>query len=306
MRNQYWIILSTLLWVVSGCGTKQEHNDELPLVVTTTGMIADAAAIVCGSDARVESLMGPGVDPHLYKATQGDLQLLRSADIIIYNGLHLEGKMQEIFDELAKTKTVIRISDAISPEKLLKTNNSGQQSYDPHIWFDVALWAEGISGMVQALAKSLPDASAGIIERGNTYMDDLHKLDAAVIEQTSRLSSANKIIITSHDAFGYFGAAYGFRVLGLQGISTAAEFGLKDVTDMVDLIIADQVPAVFIESSVSEKSIRSVMDGCKAKGHSLRLGGMLYSDAMGAANTPEGTYVGMVQHNVHTIIKALE
>jgi manganese/zinc/iron transport system substrate-binding protein len=306
MRLNKWIILLLAAWLQMGCATKKQESSELPLVVTTTGMIADAAAQVCGSDAQVESLMGPGVDPHLYKATQGDLQLLRDADIIIYNGLHLEGKMQEIFDELAKTKTVIRISDGIATNKLLQASNNAQQAYDPHIWFDVALWAEGIAGMTNALAMALPDASANIRERGEQYVEALSVLHEEVIQLTSALPPDSKTIITSHDAFGYFGAAYGFRVLGLQGISTAAEFGLKDVTDMVDLIITDQVPAVFIESSVSEKSIQSVIKGCEAKGHALRLGGMLYSDAMGAKNTAEGTYIGMVQHNVQTIIKALE
>ena len=291
--------------LLQACKQPETENTDGPLIVVTTGMVADATRHIAGPDARVEALMGPGVDPHLYKATQGDLVLLRKADIIIYNGLHLEGKMQEIFDQLAETKPVYAMGAGIPPQNLLDANGPQQKNYDPHIWFDVGIWAGAVQKLGYFLSSNMPEHSDSLILRTAAYTDTLLALHREISQTLQDVPANKRTIITSHDAFRYFGRAYQFKVVGLQGISTAAEFGLKDVTDMVDLIIAEGIPAVFVESSVSEKSIRSVMDGCAAKGHPIQLGGTLYSDAMGAADTPEGSYTGMVRSNVQTLVNAL-
>lgn len=297
-------ILVLGLAIMTGCGQKPASGEEQIYIVATTGMVGDAVQAIVGNDAKVEALMGPGVDPHLYKATQGDLQALRKADIIVYNGLHLEGKMQEIFNELAKTKKVICMADGLSPQELIEagTANSYAQ-YDPHIWFDVQLWSKAVAFLCDELSGALGDASCR--EAGQRYLDTLHQLHEEVERELSVIPDDRRVLITSHDAFEYFGRAYRFEVLGLQGISTAAEFGLKDITDMVNQVIERNIRAVFVESSVSQKSIEAVVEGCQAKGHSLQLGGTLFSDAMGAEDSPEGSYPGMVRHNIRTIVHAI-
>ncbi len=297
------LLLPLMVWVAS-CQPAGDKDDR-PLIVVTTGMIADATRAIVGEHARVEALMGPGVDPHLYKATQGDLALLRSADIIVCNGLHLEGKMQEVFDQLAKSTTVFNLSDGLDTSQFIVTSlRNDLPTYDPHIWFDVALWSKAIDQLCPQLCKAIGLDSC--TESGLAYTERLHSLNQWVSDTLATIPDRNRVLITSHDAFEYFGRAYQFEVIGLQGISTAAEFGLKDITDMVNLISDRRIPAVFIESSVSEKSIRSVMQGCKSKGHDVALGGTLFSDAMGAEGTAEGTYPGMVRHNVMLLLHALQ
>ncbi|MBC8173153.1 MAG: zinc ABC transporter substrate-binding protein [Chitinophagales bacterium] len=303
------VILFVCLCIV-GCSQKEKEKEtgvKKLYIVTTTGMIGDAVENITGDKATVVSLMGPGVDPHLYKATQGDLVELRKADIIIYNGLHLEGKMVEIFEELAKEKNVFAVADGIDKSKFRDVAQvAGTTTHDPHIWFDVLLWSEGVKYIGDKISET--DSANSETFKNNTaaYMIKLKVLDAEVREKINTIPQENRILVTSHDAFGYFGRAYGVTVRGLQGISTAAEFGLRDITDMVDIIIQDKVQAAFIESSVSEKSIRAVINGCKEKGHDVKLGGTLYSDAMGAKNTPDGNYIGMVTHNVNVIVEALK
>lgn len=304
---KYLCIICIALSLASCAGKKETSGDKTLYIVTTTGMIGDAVKNIAGDKATVVSLMGPGVDPHLYKATQGDLTELRKADIIVYNGLHLEGKMQEIFTELAKTKKVFAVSDGIDESKFRNVAVvSGNATHDPHIWFDVLLWSQGIQYIGNKISETDIKNSETYKNNTQAYIEKLKTLDTEVREKINIIPAENRILITSHDAFGYFGNAYGIEVKGLQGISTAAEFGLKDITDMVDLIIADKIKAVFVESSVSEKSIRAVAEGCKEKGHAIKIGGTLYSDAMGAENTPDGTYIGMVTHNVNTITEALK
>ena len=302
------IIILFLATSLASCGGKtEESGDKKANIVTTTGMIADAIENIAGDKATVTALMGPGVDPHLYKASQGDLTKLRGADIIFYNGLHLEGKMQEIFDQLSKEKPVFAISASIDEKKLRNVAQvSGISTHDPHIWFDVMMWSECVEEIGKKLSETDPDNAAFYKENTRIYLEKLKKLDADVRHKIASIPPENRILITSHDAFGYYGRAYGIEVKGLQGISTAAEFGLKDITDMVNMIIELKVKAVFVESSVSEKSINAVREGCKQKGHELKSGGTLFSDAMGAKNTPEGNYIGMVQHNTTIIYEALK
>jgi manganese/zinc/iron transport system substrate-binding protein len=306
MRLYFFIAVLANLLLVS-CKHETSTGDDKLQIVATTGMIGDAVGIIAGDKADVTVLMGPGVDPHLYKATQGDLNALRSGDIIFYNGLHLEGKMQEVFDRLATTKKVFPVAAGI-PESKLRTvaQVNGISTHDPHIWFDVQLWMLAVAEIGKQLSASDPTNAAFYATQTTKYLEQLAALDVFVKEKMSAIPETHRTLITSHDAFGYFGAAYGIRVKGLQGISTAAEFGLKDITDMVNMIIAEDIKAVFVESSVSEKSIQAVIEGCHQKNHNIKAGGTLYSDAMGAAGTPEGNYIGMVTHNVEVIYAALK
>jgi manganese/zinc/iron transport system substrate-binding protein len=271
-------------------------------IVTTTGMLADGVKLLVGDQAEVISLMGTGVDPHLYKATAHDLSLLQHADLILYNGLHLEGKMSEIMEKLKRRKQVIAIADGLPKDKLRHT---GPKTYDPHIWFDVALWKQGWFYVTRELNK-YPPLKTSIEKKRSTFFRDLDSLDQWTMHQLQTIPEASRVLITAHDAFGYFGRAYHIDVLGLQGISTVSDFGLKDISELVDQISRRKVKAVFIETSVSPKAIEAVVEGCKARGHDIRIGGSLYSDAMGKEGTTEGTYIGMVKANVNKIVHALK
>jgi manganese/zinc/iron transport system substrate-binding protein len=260
---------------------------------------------VAGDRADVIALMGPGVDPHLYKATQGDLQKLTDADVIFYNGLHLEGKMGEVLEKLGKTKPVIAISNEI-PDSLLRAIPGFQGTHDPHIWFDVKLWEYAVRSVSDFLQKHDPTHAAEYRENGSRYTTQLDSLHEAVKKSVLEIPEEQRVLITAHDAFGYFGDAYRVHVRGLQGISTVSEFGLRDVTELVNFIISRKIKAIFVETSVSKKSIEAVVEGCRDKGWDVKIGGSLYSDAMGPAGTPDGTYVGMVNANVKTIVDALK
>lgn len=270
-------------------------------VVATTGMIADLVSHIGGDKVAVTALMGSGVDPHLYKATQGDLRKLLRADVIFYNGLHLEGKMQEIFSKMAHKKAVYAVADNLPAEVLLQHDNAP----DPHIWFDVALWRQAAEGVLSGLQASAPHWSSAFADNAGRYFAELEALHRWTQTQMARIPPTQRILITAHDAFGYLGRAYGLEVRGLQGISTAAEFGLQDIKQLKDVIVTHRIRAVFVESSVSPRFIESLVKGVAAEGHPLAIGGELYSDAMGLPGTPEGTYVGMVRHNVNTIVSAL-
>ena len=270
-------------------------------VVTTTGMIGDLAANIGGEHIQVTALMGTGVDPHLYKATQGDLRKLMRADMIFYNGMRLESKMQEIFEKMARNKPVYAVTDNLPTQKIIFHDGSA----DPHIWFDIQLWLKAGKNVLAALIKHDPNHQLQFEENAARYFATLQALDQWTIQQINRIPKTQRLLITAHDAFGYFGQAYGLQVRGLQGVSTAAEFGLQDIKQLKDLIVANQIKAVFVESSVSPRFIESLVKGVEAEGHQLKIGGELFSDAMGLVNTPEGTYTGMVEHNVQTIVNAL-
>jgi manganese/zinc/iron transport system substrate-binding protein len=274
-------------------------------IVTTTGMIKDAVDNIVGEHGEVIALMGPGVDPHLYKATQGDLQKLTDADIIFYNGLHLEGKMGEVFEKLGRMKPVIAVSGKI-PEGLLRAVPGFQGTHDPHIWFDVKLWQHAVGAIADYLLAYDTLHADEYRVNNRKYLGQLDSLHQAVQKSIQIIPAAQRVLITAHDAFGYFGDAYQIEVRGLQGISTISEFGLRDVTDLVDYIITRKVKAIFVETSVSQKSIEAVLQGCIQKNWNVKIGGNLFSDAMGAKGTPEGTYIGMVSANVKTIVDALK
>jgi manganese/zinc/iron transport system substrate-binding protein len=274
-------------------------------IVTTTGMIKDAVEHVVGDKAEVIALMGPGVDPHLYKATQGDLGKLTNADIVFYNGLHLEGKMGEVLEKLGHRKPVISVAHAI-PDSLYREAPGFQGAYDPHIWFNVKLWEYSVTAVLEYMQKHDPDNIEFYSSNATRYKLQMDSLHQQVRQSIQEIPEQQRVLITAHDAFGYFGEAYGIEVRGLQGISTVSDFGLKDVTDLVNFIIARKIKAIFVETSVSQKSINAVVEGCQQKGWDVKIGGSLYSDAMGAEGTPDGTYLGMVSANVQTIVNALK
>lgn len=290
------------------CGTGNtsdtDNTDNTFAIVATTSMIADAATIIAGDDQHITGLMGPGIDPHLYKPTQGDIQELYAADLVLYNGLLLEGKMQEVLQKMSRNKAVVPVTEDFPKEQLIIPEGHAGAP-DPHIWFDVQLWKQAVQKISESMQKQNP-AQAAVYQRNTeTYLQELDSLDSWVKQTLDKIPAEQRVLITAHDAFGYFGRAYGIEVKGLQGISTMAEFGLRDIQELVTFITARKIPAVFVESSVSAKALEAVVSGAQDRGQPLRIGGSLYSDAMGAAGTPEGTYVGMVRHNVNTITQAL-
>jgi len=296
------LILATSLW---SCNSSTTSEGGKLTIVTTTGMIADIAKNVGRDSVMVSALMGPGVDPHLYKATQGDLGRLQAADIIFYNGLHLEGKMGEVFEKLERIKTVIPVTRGIDSTFLLD-DPIYQNAFDPHIWFDVSLWASTIGEVTSTLIEADPDNAAYYEKNASAYTNELLSLHEWVKTEIATIPEDKRIMITAHDAFNYFGRAYDIKVRGLQGISTLSEFGLKDRVDLVNFIVEKEIKAVFVETSVSEKNINAIVEGCRQKGHNVIIGGNLFSDAMGAKGTSEDNYIGMVKANVSTIVEALK
>ena len=273
-------------------------------IVCTTGMIGDAVKNLVGDSIEVHTLMGPGVDPHLYKASQGDIKELSAASVIVHNGLHLEGKLAELFSKMGKRKPALAMADGLNTNQLLNSTDF-VDAHDPHIWFDVALWNQSISYISSELQKLYPNLADFIKSNEEAYKKELLNLHVYCLTQIRLIPDNQKIMITAHDAFKYFGRAYNIEVRGLQGISTTAEFGLRDISNLVQFVSEKKIKALFVESSVPQKSIEAVIEGCKEKGHRVSLGGELFSDAMGAQNTSEGTYIGMVKHNVNTIVNAL-
>lgn len=310
MRNKILLGVTLLYWSLAACGAAPESGSETEAeaavlkVVCTTGMITDMVARVGGDRVEVTGLMGPGVDPHYYKATQGDLKYLSQADIIFYNGLFLEGKMEGIFDKMSRNKTVVAVARDLD-EAQLRRPPEFKGHFDPHVWFDVSLWHQTIDAVETALAQAAPAGAKDFAERAEAYRTELRGLHEWVGARVAEVPESRRVLITAHDAFGYFGDAYGIDVLGLQGISTVAEYGVNDVRHLVDVIVERKVKAIFVESSVPERSINAVREGCVARGHDVVIGGTLYSDAMGEAGSGADTYVGMVRTNVNTIVGAL-
>lgn len=287
----------------AGCGGASAARGGLR-IVATTGMIGDMAGRIAGSHAKVESLMGPGVDPHLFKPSESDVTRLSDADLILYNGLHLEGKMGDILVKMARQKRVVAVSESISQNRLREPPEFAGQ-YDPHIWFDVSLWLLTLEPIERELAALDPAHAAEYKQNATALRQELEALDRSVEEQIASIPKAQRILITAHDAFGYFGRRYHMDVMGLQGISTVAEASLKDVERVVHAIVERKIKAIFVESSVPRRTLEAVQAACQAQGWKVAIGGQLFSDAMGAAGTPEGTYAGMVSYNVRTIVGAL-
>ncbi|MEM0942019.1 MAG: zinc ABC transporter substrate-binding protein [Bacteroidota bacterium] len=299
------ILPLTFIFLISCATSGNKESSKKLHVVTTTGMLYDAVLNITGDKMTCEAIMGPGVDPHLYKATQGDLTRLKNGQLVVYNGIFLEGKMSDILKKLGERKPTLAAAESI-PDSLLLPSVNYEDSYDPHVWFDVKRWKYVVSEIGNAIV-SLDTGNAKYYkENTSKYLAKLDSLDKYVKDRLSELSSSQRVLITAHDAFGYFGEAYQIRVEALQGISTVSDFGLRDIANLIDLIIENQIKAIFVETSVSEKSINAVIKGCQEKGHNVKIGGSLYSDAMGEVGTEEGTYIGMFKKNVDTIVDALK
>ncbi len=308
-----YILKLTLLasFLLSACSTSAGES-QLPIaertinVVTTTGMIADIVLNLGGERVNVEALMGPGVDPHLYKPTASDVTKLERADIVFYNGLHLEGRMAEVFEKMEEAgSATYAVADEIDTN-LLRTPPQFEGQFDPHIWFDVTLWKFAVEKVGKDLS-ALDPASRDLYEANmQAYLAQLDELDTYIQEQIATVPEGSRVLITAHDAFGYFGEQYGVEVRGLQGTSTAAEAGAADVQELAAFLAERKIKAIFVESSVPPATIEAVQKATQAQGWDVQIGGQLFSDAMGQAGTPEGTYIGMVKFNVDTIVKALK
>lgn len=296
-------ILLTLLLAACGGGDTAVSDDTLN-VVTTIGMITDIVQRVGGEHVSVQGLLGPGTDPHLYVASASDVDKLQEADIIFYNGLFLEAQMESILEQIGERKPVVAVTSGIDPARLLASPVYADE-FDPHVWFDVTLWQEAVTTVANTLSEQDPAHSADYQANATALNVELTELHAYVTEQAGRLPDDKRVLITAHDAFNYFGRAYGFEVLGLQGISTASEASTADVQQLADFIATNEIPAIFVESSVPVRTIEAVQAAVRDRGHEVAIGGQLFSDAMGDTGTPEGTYTGMVRHNIDTIVGAL-
>ncbi|MBX7073283.1 MAG: zinc ABC transporter substrate-binding protein [Pirellulales bacterium] len=311
MRRALPLLGLLLGLLLSGCAKDASHYSESatyqgagPIrALCTTGMVADIVRNIGGDAVAVDQLMGAGVDPHLYKASTGDVERLSSADVIFYSGLHLEGKLAELFDRMAHSKRVVAVADGIPADRLLPVAGG---LYDPHVWFDVSLWRLAAEHARDELARFDPPRAAEYRQRAEAYLRSLDELDQYVRARVAELPESHRVLVTAHDAFHYFGRAYGLELKPIQGVSTDAEAGVREINELVRYLVDHKIKAVFVETSVSERNIRALVEGCAASDHEVKIGGELFSDAMGKAGTPEGTYVGMVRHNVDTIVAALK
>jgi manganese/zinc/iron transport system substrate-binding protein len=307
-----WLVAVSLIALISACdpGTNASGDDR-PLVVTTTTMVTDLVSVIGGEDIRIVGLMGPGVDPHSYVPRIGDTRLLDQADVIFYNGLHLEGRFQSTLEALAQRgKKSVAVTKSIPTVHLLAPEEDFAGTYDPHVWGDPQLWAQTIDSVVNTLTEILPEKSMDFKSRGDAYTAKLQAAHELAVDLLSIIPSENRILITSHDAFFYFGRAYDFEVRGLQGISTASEAGISDRSELVQQLRKLKVKTVFPESSVSDKGLAAV-----AAEAGVRLSkAELFSDALGKPGDTflhnqirydRGTYLGMHIHNITTITQGL-
>ncbi len=273
--------------------------------VATVGMIADIVRKVAGDKATVTGIIGEGVDPHLYKPTRNDVVALQKADVVFYNGLMLEGKMADVLIRVARTgKPVHAVTEAILDQGDYVMTDPGEH-YDPHVWMDVSGWKRAVQVVADALAEFDPANAVTYETNAGVYIDQLNALDEYARRVISSIPAEQRVLVTAHDAFQYLGRAYGLEVRGIQGFSTESEAGLKDIEDLIGFLVERKIPSVFVETSVADKNVRALVEGAKARGHEVRVAGELYSDAMGSPGTYEGTYIGMIDHNVTTIARAL-
>lgn len=266
-------------------------------------MVADLVRNIGGEAVEVDQLMREGVDPHLYKASTGDVNRLKRAHLICFNGLHLEGKLGELLSRVGRTKPAIAVAGGIAQQELI-TVAGGQ--YDPHIWFDVALWSRAAERVRDKLMQFDPPRAADYQRRAEKYLAELSQLDQFVRQRLAEIPPDARVLVTAHDAFGYFGRAYGMKLKSIQGISTESEASVREINALVDFLSNQRIKAVFVETSVSERNIQALVEGCQARGHRIKIGGELYSDAMGQFGTEAGTYPGMMRHNVQVIVEALK
>ncbi len=271
-------------------------------VTATVGMIGDAVATIGGDHVDLTTLMGPGIDPHLYKPSARDIDALGDTDLIVYGGLHLEGRMVDLFEQIRELGIpTVAVGEAIPEDRLLVLGSA----HDPHVWFSVPRWQVAVDAARDAMIDIAPERAEIFDRNAAAYREELDALDAYVRERTGTVPEDRRVLVTAHDAFGYFGAEYGYEVHAIQGLSTAAEAGAGDIQDLADFLAEREVPAIFVESSVPRGTVEALREATRSRGWDVAIGGELFSDAMGTAGTPEGTYIGMVTHNIDTIVAGL-
>lgn len=301
------LIMILLLLIINGCSTKNKGKEEGKYhIVTTTTMLADAARVVGGDYVVVTGLMGPGIDPHLYKASAGDVGAMQKADMVVFTGLHLEGKMGKVFENLNKlNKKTVNVSNGVDEDMLLQSEDSSL-AHDPHIWFDVSLWKDAVSELANGIKELDPEHSEEYENNLNKYLTELDELDAYIKNRALELDEEKRVLITAHDAFNYFGQAYGFQVKGIQGISTSSEAGTRDLRNLANFIVENEIKAIFIESSVPTKNIEALKEAVEAQGFDVKIGGELYSDSLGDEKSGDDTYIKTFTKNIDTIVDALK
>jgi manganese/zinc/iron transport system substrate-binding protein len=315
MRRRTILFALLLALVASGCdGGDSAHSTTqgnagpaaYPYnVVTTVGMVTDIVQQVAGDKAKVTGLIGAGIDPHLYQPTRNDVAALLEADVVFYSGLMLEGKMTDTFVKIARGGKPVHAVTELIDESLLLQPAAFQGHFDPHVWMDVSKWMKAVEVVAGSLAEYDAANAAFYHDNAQRYLSELRRLDQYAKRVVDSVPKRQRLLVTAHDAFNYFGQAYNLDVRGIQGISTESEAGLQDINRLVEELVKHDVRAVFVESSVAEKNVRALIDGARARGKEVKIGGSLYSDAMGSAGTYEGTYVGMIDHNATIIARAL-
>lgn len=300
------LFLMMLIWGVlySTPAAGAVFKGSYPIQVgTTVGMVADIVKAVSGSKAAVTNIIGSGVDPHVYNPTRGDVAVLMKSDIIFYSGLLLEGQMTEILGKVGRRKPVHAVTELLQKDYLIHDDTTNH--HDPHVWMDVKGWSKALEAVAKALADFDPANASVYRENAAAYLDRLRELDEYARKAITSIPESRRVLVTAHDAFNYLSRAYGIEVIGIQGISTESEAGLKDINRIVETLVQRNIPAVFVETSVSDKNVKALIEGAAARGHRVAIGGELFSDAMGNPGTYEGTYIGMIDHNVTTISRAL-
>ncbi len=299
-------LVAGIICVAGTAGCAPDPDEQVPgayTIVTTTGMITDIARTVAGERAEVVGLMREGVDPHLYKPTRSDVVKLQDADVVFYNGLMLEGKMADVLVSVARTgKPVFAVTDGLGDEYVLSVAGG---HHDPHVWMDVKGWMHAVRTVTTALTEHDPSGAPAFAANADAYLNELSLLDEYARQVIGSIPRAQRVLVTAHDAFSYLGRAYDIEVRGIQGISTESEAGVRDINDLVDFLVERNIAAVFVETSVADKNVRALVEGAASRGREVAVGGKLFSDAMGTPGTYEGTYIGMIDHNVTTIARAL-
>ncbi|HZJ19100.1 MAG TPA: zinc ABC transporter substrate-binding protein [Pricia sp.] len=303
MKNT--LLLFLCLIVCIGCKNATKQNDGKLNIVTTTTMITDLVKNIGQDSVNVQGLMGSGVDPHLYKASEGDVSKLTGADVVFYSGLHLEGKLVDVFEKMGRTSNTIALAEALDKDGLIGSEYFAS-NFDPHIWFNIEYWKQITKYLTEELGKLDPDNASFYQDNKEKYLKKLDTLEDEVRQTIATLPEEKRVLVTAHDAFNYFGNEYGFEVVGLQGLSTATEAGVQDVQKLAQLIIDKQVKSIFVETSVPKRTIEALQQAVMSKGYDVQIGGTLYSDALGNSGTDEGTYIGMFRYNVNTIVEALK
>jgi len=310
MRHSVASLLSAMIAVTVGFSIAPAARAADPLkppplkVVTTTGMIADAVKQIGGEFVETKALMGPGVDPHAYRQTRTDIVALSKADLILWHGLYLEAQLEDFIQRLDAKKTVVAVAESL-PKDLLIGHDDYAGKYDPHVWMNPELWSRVVAVVRDALIEARPQHASAFETAAEAYTARISQLSAYTKNVLSSVQPGRRVLVTAHDAFNYFGARYDFEVIGIQGISTESETGLKRISELVALLVERKISAVFVESSVSDRNIRALIEGAAALGHTVEIGGEIFSDAMGEPGTYQGTYIGMIDHNATTISRAL-